>query len=52
MKVGRARTVDAIESHRRNLVFNGLSDGYPVQRITKYGCDVFIGLNAGGVQRH
>ena len=36
VEVGRTRTVDATVGHQRNLVVNVLSDGQPVQRVTKY----------------
>ena len=34
--------MDAAVGHQRNLVINALSDGQPVQRVTKYRSDVLV----------
>jgi len=38
--------VDAVVGHQRNLVINALSDGQPVQRVTKYRSNVLVELSA------
>jgi len=38
--------MDAAVGHQHNLVVNALSDGQPVQRVTKYGSDVLVESSA------
>ena len=43
--------MDAAVGHQRNLVVNALSDGQPVQRVTKYGSDVLVESSASDEAR-
>jgi len=38
--------MDAAVGHQRNLVINALSDGQPVQCVTKYRSDVLVESSA------